>query len=615
MTEFALSRRQGHAVAVATAIASALGILAFATSASCAVAFLEKDPLTPSLGEPQAVEVFNGSRGRATVRVKVNGEARKAVSVRPAKLLLGPGQVGTFTVTMNRAVAGELVAYATDGTLARRTLAPPKPEITPDIAPPSSIEFAGTNRVPTPLSTRTRIDPRVDVPEQTFDGLAADYPSTVVGYLSSDQGNVATVTRNGDTVSVSNVDGAGEYTGKVQLSADADPTDATLRVRDSWGWALLVLIVGLFIAALSESWLSRLRPKRELATRIARLKERCTDLCSTASDEARLHRGSVGSLQRIYDDGGGKPSLLQTDGDRLSEGLNNALSDEERKNWGPAGEKLKALEQQEDTYAELLRNCVDVATLYGDLEKGLTENHFEEEALARAPLTETMNRALADRVIKTSAELEEREASAKNLRKAVVSFVDLYGRLAALEREAQRKNLSALQARALTERHRLISTYDEDESEESLKEWDKKVDELRREIVEHDTAMHPRPKELEAAMERLTSPEEDAMAEEFGPFVGPAALTSSGDSPLELLLPPRQSRYLRRKLGVADVVFALVTWPIVIGAGLALLYFKNPTFGLPGDYLAAFVWGTTGEIALTLLRRLVPTTFGGLRID
>jgi hypothetical protein len=72
---------------------------------------------------------------------------------------------------------------------------------------------------------------------------------------------------------------------------------------------------------------------------------------------------------------------------------------------------------------------------------------------------------------------------------------------------------------------------------------------------------------------------------------------------------------LRRNLGVADVVFALVTWPIVIGAGLALLYFKNATFGVPGDYLTVFVWGSTGEIALSLLRRLVPTTFGGLRID
>lgn len=82
-----------------------------------------------------------------------------------------------------------------------------------------------------------------------------------------------------------------------------------------------------------------------------------------------------------------------------------------------------------------------------------------------------------------------------------------------------------------------------------------------------------------------------------------------------MLMPLRRSRYLRRNLGWADLAFAFVTWPIVVAAGLSLLYFKNSTFGSAGDYLGVFVWGSTAEIALTLLRRLVPTTFGGLRID
>jgi hypothetical protein len=175
---------------------------------------------------------------------------------------------------------------------------------------------------------------------------------------------------------------------------------------------LLVLVLGLLIAAVSENWLSRLRPKRELATRIARLKERCADLCTNGSDEARERRSSIGSLSRIYGDGG-QPSLLTSEGDRLREGLNNALSDEERKNWGPAGDKLKTLEEQGDTYAELLRNCVEVAILCGDLEKGLTGNDDEKEALARAPLTGAVDQVLADHVIRTSAELKEGEASAK----------------------------------------------------------------------------------------------------------------------------------------------------------------------------------------------------------
>jgi hypothetical protein len=579
--------------------------------ANGSVAFLDNKAFVLRAGEPKRIAVFNGSTGPVTVTVRASGNAGRVVSVRPAKLRLGRAQVGTFTVETQRPRAGELVAYGTDGTLARRSIAlPKKPVASTDKAPPTNVEMVGTNYVPpTPLTGW--INPNVVVPEQTFEGLRTPFPETVVGHLASDEGDVASVIRSGNEVSITDVGGAGEYEGTVQLSPEAEPTAVTLRVRDAWGWALLVLLVGLVLAAGSEAWLSRMRPRRELETRIARLKERCADHFANAKREVPEFRPMEGeTLQRVYLDDK-TSSLVKNEGERLNEGLHNALSDDERQTWGPSGEKLKALEKQEDAYAELLRNCVDLAATYGPLERSVMGPESHE--LARGPLTQAVEGTLRYHVITTSAELDERKAAAAKLRGFVGSFVGYFRALENLEQIAAEKNLTQSQTEAIKMRWNLIRTYDGDEADS--KEWKKKVNDLRQAIGNQQPAANPQDHLLRSAWAELE--QEDATAEMAGAEIRLATtLTSTGDSPQSPLVPPRpRSRELRRKLVWADLAFAGVTWPIVVAAGLAVLYFTDPTFGSTGDYLAAFVWGSTAEIALTLLRRLIPTTFGGLRID
>ena len=51
-----------------------------------------------------------------------------------------------------------------------------------------------------------------------------------------------------------------------------NPETITLKVRDYWLWAAFVLGLGLAIAALAELWLTRWRPRVQLATKLLRLK-------------------------------------------------------------------------------------------------------------------------------------------------------------------------------------------------------------------------------------------------------------------------------------------------------------------------------------------------------
>jgi hypothetical protein len=65
------------------------------------------------------------------------------------------------------------------------------------------------------------------------------------------------------------------------------------------------------------------------------------------------------------------------------------------------------------------------------------------------------------------------------------------------------------------------------------------VDELRESILKLRKAERPVPQELAAAKARLQPDDEDE-ADELGPLIEPAALTSSGDSPLQGPMPPRR---------------------------------------------------------------------------
>jgi hypothetical protein len=591
------SRRVLFTVVAATLMACAL--VATVPQARGDVAFVEEGDLVLEPGKAESIEVFNGSKAAITIRFAVTGDARRAVSVHPARRKLAAGQIGAITLRTTEALTGQLVAYGTDGTLARLKIL----SAATKAALPANLELTGTTRVPTPLGgTATNV-------EQTIGGFATDGPRVLVGYVSSDEGDVATVYRDGNTISVSDVNGAGEYKGTIKLSPDdTDGTPLTLRVRDSFGWAVLVLVLGLLIAAVSEYWLSWLRPRRELATRVERLKQRCLDLCKKATAEALSHREEAGSaVQRLYVDETAD-SLLKREGDRLTEGLKNALSDAERERWGPSGDELKTLETHELTYAELLRQSVAVATPFGDLERSLTGD--ERIALGQGALTAQVNGTLTNQIIRTPAELTECKSSATDLRAAVQAFVPLFRRYQQLQRFAHEKKQTRLEERALRERRELVRSF---EAKGDADDWSAKADDLDEEIRKGSHARSDQPKLLEVALEEEA--EEDAVVAAARARAVTEAMTAPGDALPAMGVVPRRARFLERNLSLADLLFAFFSWPLVVGAGLAVLYFGDRTFGSPGDYLAAFVWGSTAEIALSLTRRLIPTSLGGIGLS
>lgn len=294
-------------LAVLGAVALVVALTPGWARAAGGIEFLDTRPVVVDLdraeiGQRWSVAVIDGQPGAGhelTLYAVFEPDGVIAIAGPAAVRTSGPGAVARFTIELRRAVAGsgELVVVS-GGAVARRTIST-RPAAAVEPVPVSALQFAGVRLVP--FTDRVRID-RLTLPDAPG-ADPDDDEARRIGVLGSGAGDVAEVVRRGDEFAVRDAGSVGEYTGSVDLTPGVagGTAAATLRVRDLPVWPLLVLVLGLALVQSLDRYQSRVRPRRLLELRLARLR-----------DQARAAERTAGAAVRICARPGEPPLLLDT---------------------------------------------------------------------------------------------------------------------------------------------------------------------------------------------------------------------------------------------------------------------------------------------------------------
>jgi hypothetical protein len=421
----------------------------------------------------------------------------------------------------------------------------------------------------------------------------------VVGSIANASGDLAEVTVGEGNVSIGAVEAPGKYSGKVNLGSDpkGQTTKITMEVRDNWIWATVALVCGLLLALLSELWLTRWRPRGQLRKKLNRLVAR---LAATAQQQtSRLEKSrQTWGAPRIE----GEKSLLSAVRGRIEPGLENAMSDEERKRFGPEGDEMAKVDKLVETYEALLGYAAQIAQGFAKfsarLDAGSTRPQLEGGAL-----TERIDALLVAGPIESAAQLTELEAEAKDIRTVLHGIAQIY--------ENYRRLLEA--------------------NPEADQPTRKKIDTGRRQLLSNTassddvTAQHGAYADIAKALASGATP---SAVQVNVPAIGSVSLASPAVVHAELptlrpgpAAPPaapvistvaENGTTWSRNFEFGNWAFAIISAAVVIAGGLSALYFSNSTFGSFNNYLGMVLWGSTVQGGISLVRQVVPGTAKGL---
>ncbi|MEK6252330.1 MAG: hypothetical protein AABM43_10375 [Actinomycetota bacterium] len=444
------------------------------------------------------------------------------------------------------------------------------------------------------------------------------------GSLVADNGHFAIVTVHHGRVAISKVDDPGTYTGSVSLDPKRPEakTKITLQVRDNTVIPSILLAIGLLIAFATEYWIGRVRPRGQVSVQLDLLSERLEKTAADVdTDITRLKPSSAPGpwlAPRITGDGG----LLERSQARITEGLKQALSDGQRTRFGPDGDEMKTVDTLVGTYEGLLGYSSQIAQGYASLRAMLTSD--EPAQLDSGLLADRVNEQLALKLIKTSAELTELEARAKDMLAVIVGVRRLAGAYHGLGRHGehadaheltpeQKKSLAILVEELLE----TVTTTDDLTAQQELYKG------LAKEIYKLPAPpAPPAPPGLASILQWLSEqllpggpagPGEEAPTIAIAPPPAPAQPVpvviapppAPSPAPIVSSVPPKRDSLVRRmKLGAA--AFTIISAVIVFGTGLAALWVPNATFGSFGDYLGVLLWASTVQGGLALIRSLLP---------
>ncbi len=424
---------------------------------------------------------------------------------------------------------------------------------------------------------------------------AAQEEEEVVGTITNSDGDLAKVTVAKGEVIIESVKEPGKYSGTVNLNPGVEAgkgpkTKITLDVRDSWGWALIALLVGLLIAILSELWLTRWRPRGQLEKQFTRL-EASLDKTATRKTEQLGAIKSGWAAPRIQGDG----SLLVSVRNRIEIGLENAESDEERKRFGPGGEEVKKVETLIETYEDLLGYSLQIGQSYVVLAARLDPDSRQAEFEGGA-LSGRISELLRSTVISHGAELTDLEAEAKDLHAVLHSVSQLdesYRRLAEKPGGSE-----AIKDKIEKRRKQLLH---DDLTDDDVKAQHDLYAEIAKELYEGEGAKAVQMKVGNLAALSLAG-------------TGSATAASATPRPLSIAPPiapivldsPENGNPWKKYFEPGNWAYSIVSGGVVIAAGLSALYFSNSTFGSTEDYIGMVLWGSTVQGGISLVRQLIP---------
>ncbi|MBG0564413.1 hypothetical protein [Actinoplanes aureus] len=604
------------------------------------------DVATAKTGQRWRVPVIDSRPGRRALSLTVAFRPAGVLRVERSRLTLDAGEVGSFVVTLRRPLegSGELI-LSSDGVIVRRAISTSRRPGRVAV-PISRLQFAGVRL--TPFSERVRAG-SVTVPDApgSADGR--------VGLLTSRRGDTAEVVRGGDTFAVAGASRPGEYQGTVDLlpGTPGGEADGVLRVRDLPVWPLLVLILGLLVVQLLDRYQHRERPRQMLDLRLARLRDRALDVQRDLNDTYRIAAGPR------------EPNLLlDTLAAEARSRYDDELTDAERARWDVEGaeyRKVAALVESFETLAESIRalSSERLAT---------AADEQAERALDASPVGRALRgRRLLSAVDLADALTEVAEARdyLRDFRRLYRQATELAAQDLLAKLRAGPERLAALEEQ-VQERYRAWSPGVRVEMPRREPQpqpgypfpppasWEPSRSRARRRwpvlvagaaglvlvsclavfflALTRDQDFGAAPAPTQAAPSATALPELPVAPEpkpppalDLGPAepstwqlglyggIVPLLLTGAAIGVAELARrrwKPRRtaldSTLLNRRVRRADRRFALAGGTLVVLSGMSVLYFANPTFGTPGDYLAVALWGTAFGEGLTLARRLWP---------
>ena len=385
--------------------------------------FLDERPVVIDLEDlprtPQwLVRVFQGQPGGPqTLTLHVLFEPPGAV-----KVVRGPGgpvatgEVAEFVIELDAEEpgSGELVVTSSDGAVARRAIR------TADVGTehgilPSALRFAGTRL--TPLGSSVSVD-AVEV------ASVPPRPASEVGTVTSGRGDVARVVQSGRRFEVRGLSRPGEYEGTADLrpGAEGGDVEVTATVRDAAGWPLVVLLAGLLAVQALERYQKRVRPRRDLARRLAFLMDRARVAQDRVGGRLRICNAAGGDL---YLDGAAKDALASWDRGRVAA---------EWSAWEVGGTAYQAVEKGVEDFRRLTE---DFQRLGREREQAVLAVRPADRAAARRALDESpVGEALRPANFGSVDEIAVAAARVADGRAHLDRFADLYDLLDRLDAPA-----------------------------------------------------------------------------------------------------------------------------------------------------------------------------------
>lgn len=410
-----MARVAGAVLGVVVGLASLLPVMLPTARAAPGLQFLDDRPIVidldhlPSTPRWQVSVLQGQSNGPHRLQLHVLFQPSGSFEVTQSPPSPVPtGDVAMFVITLKRPVtgSGQLVVTSSDGSAARRPIRTASLEDEEGLLP-SQLRFAGTRL--SPFGGDVRIGP-IEVaasPGSSSEPLR-------LGTIVSDGGDLADVVRNGDTFDVVGAERPGEYTGTVDLLPGVEGGDVkiTATVRDSLGWPLAVLVLGLVAVQQLERYQKRVRPRRDLARRLAAL-----------FDTARVAQERIGGRFRIARATGSDLCLDHAANGALA-AWDRGRSDAEWRTWEPEGASFNEIKNVVDAFKRLTE---DVVRLEAERDRALEKiRPYERQAAVQALEDSPVGAALLPAAFSTPEEIHQAAQQVVDGRAHLRRFVELY---------------------------------------------------------------------------------------------------------------------------------------------------------------------------------------------
>jgi hypothetical protein len=428
--------------------------------------------------------------------------------------------------------------------------------------------------------------------------------SGAVGSLIGKDGFVAMAVVENDQLVVEGIPRAGAYAGQIDLLPDDEAGAATLtaNVRDWWPYALLPIAAGVLLGAWLTRYFTVERPRQLIRNKSAELREKVIAAsCRFWSDHHKLY---------------GKYSVWRRMKEKLAaiEEKNESPDAEDRKQ---AAADLTAAQTYFEDVRGLWRQLPRLSEAADSVERivdtlglGLTGEDVPSVVRALELLNTRFVRGGADA---DSAELKARRSDVDTALARLEAQAVALPNAAELRTTAdavteqpgwsdeKRKSLSTHKDALHTALNKLITATSADDVRSNLATLSSEAAEIFR------LSEGPTPPRLRAAIvdAEQAFPEEAAEPEQHVEIV----LAADG-VPLTQYVrrerrTPRRASELTRRFMVTERQMTTLAGVLAVGSGLLTLYFPTATWGGPGDYLKAILWGSVVSEGIKYVTSLV----------